>query len=176
MSRPYTLFIYSLKVIPNTELEKLMKERGVDIEEISATFMSIPPRLNNLMLYTLTMWRPPEWLWKRLLKHVKASTEEQRMYPRLGRWLRAMYLSRRALSHLVKLDFSAIPGRTGYYFWRLGLIGRVAQAHDQAPAAPAAAREGDRAREARGRREDRGLARPPLSGRAPRTPAGRGPR
>ncbi|HVF80139.1 MAG TPA: radical SAM protein [Solirubrobacteraceae bacterium] len=123
MSRPYTLFIYSLKVIPNTELEQAMQERGIDIEEISATFMSIPPRLNNLMLYTLTMWRPPEWLWRRLLKHVKASTEEQRMYPRLGRWLRAMYLSRRALSHLVKLDFSAIPGRTGYYFWRLGLIG-----------------------------------------------------
>jgi len=45
------------------------------------------------------------------------------MYPRLGRLLRGMYLSRRALSHLVKLDFSAIPGRTGYYFWRLGLIG-----------------------------------------------------
>ena len=123
MARPYTLFIYSLKVIPNTELEKAMKERGIDIEEISATFMAIPPRLNNLLLYTLTMWRPPEWLWKRLLKHVKASTEEQRMYPRLGRLLRGMYLSRRALSHLVKLDFSAIPGRTGYYFWRLGLIG-----------------------------------------------------
>jgi radical SAM superfamily enzyme YgiQ (UPF0313 family) len=123
MDRPYTLFIYSLKVIPNTELERAMKERGVDIEEISATFMSIPPRLNNLLLYVLTMWRPPEWLWKRLLKHVKASTEEQRLYPRLGSLLRGMYLSRRALSHLAKHDFSAIPGRTGYYFWRLGLVG-----------------------------------------------------
>ena len=123
MERPYTLFIYSLKVIPNTELEQAMKERGIDIEEISATFMSIPPRLNNLLLYTLTLWRPPEWLWKQLLKRVKASTEEQRMYPRLGHVLRTAYLSRRALSHLVKMDFSAIPGKTGYYAWRIGLVG-----------------------------------------------------
>ena len=123
MERPYTLFIYALKVIPNTELEKKLRELGVDIEEISATFMAIPARVNNLLLYTLTICRPPEWLWKRLLTRVRASTEEQKLYPRLGRVLRGMYLTRRALSHLVKLDFSATPGRTGYYFWRLGLIG-----------------------------------------------------
>jgi anaerobic magnesium-protoporphyrin IX monomethyl ester cyclase len=123
MERPYTLFIYALKVIPNTELEKKLKELGVDIEEISATFMAIPARVNNLLLYLLTIWRPPLWLWNRLLPRVRASTEEQRLYPRLGRVLRGMYLTRRALSHLVKLDFSATPGRTGYYFWRLGLIG-----------------------------------------------------
>jgi anaerobic magnesium-protoporphyrin IX monomethyl ester cyclase len=123
MERPYTLFIYALKVIPNTELEKKLKELGVDIEEISATFMAIPARVNNLLLYTLTFWRPPPWLWKRLLARVRTSTEEQKLYPRLGRVLRGMYLTRRALSHLVKLDFSATPGRTGYYAWRIGLIG-----------------------------------------------------
>jgi anaerobic magnesium-protoporphyrin IX monomethyl ester cyclase len=122
MERPYTLFIYSLKVIPNTELEKAMKERGVDIEEISATFMSIPPRVNNLLLYLLCIWRPPFWLWKRLLNRVHASTEEQKLYPRLGHVLRTAYLSRRALSHLAKMDFSAIPGRSGYIAWRIGLI------------------------------------------------------
>ena len=123
MERPYTLFIYSLKVIPNTQLEKAMKERGIDLDEIDATFMSIPPRVYNLLLYTLCLWRPPEWLWKQLLKRVQASTEPQKEYPRLGTFLRGAYLSRRALSHLRKLDFSAIPGRTGFWFWRLGLIG-----------------------------------------------------
>jgi radical SAM superfamily enzyme YgiQ (UPF0313 family) len=123
MERPYTLFIYSLKVIPNTELEKAMKERGVDIEEISATFMSIPPRVYNLLLYLLCIWRPPPWLWKRLLTRVHAVTEEQKLYPRTGHVLRTAYLSRRAISHLVKMDFSAIPGRSGYIAWRIGLIG-----------------------------------------------------
>ena len=122
MERPYTMFIYSLKVIPNTELEKAMKERGVDIEEISASFMSIPPRVNNLLLYLLCIWRPPTWLWKLLLTRVRASTEEQTLYPRLGTLLRGLYLSRRAVSHLAKMDFSAIPGRAGYIAWRIGLI------------------------------------------------------
>jgi len=37
MERPYTLFIYSLKVIPNTQLEKAMKERGIDLDEIDGS-------------------------------------------------------------------------------------------------------------------------------------------
>jgi radical SAM superfamily enzyme YgiQ (UPF0313 family) len=123
MERPYTLFIYALKVIPNTELEKAMKERGVDIEEIDATFFAIPPKMGNLLLYLLCLWRPPRWLWTRLLAHVHGSAEPQRLYPRTARALRTLYLGRRALSHLRKLDFSAIPGRTGYVVWRVGLIG-----------------------------------------------------
>ncbi len=49
MARPYTLFIYSLKVIPNTQLETLMKERGIDLDEINSSYQSIPPRAANLV-------------------------------------------------------------------------------------------------------------------------------
>ncbi len=123
MDRPYTLFIYSLKVIPNTELEKAMRERGIDIEEISANYFAIPPRVGNLLLYVLALVRPPQWLWKRLLKRVEASTTPQKEYPRLGMVLRTLYLMRRAADHLRVMDFSVIPGWTGYVFWRLGLVG-----------------------------------------------------
>jgi hypothetical protein len=123
MERPYTLFIYALKVIPNTELEKAMKERGVDIEEIDATFFAIPPKMGNILLYLLCLCRPPRWLWNRLLAHVHGSAEPQRLYPRAARVLRTLYLAKRAVSHLRKLDFSAIPGKTGYVVWRVGLIG-----------------------------------------------------
>ena len=58
-----------------------------------------------------------------LLSRVRSSTEEQKLYPRLGAFLRTAYLSRRALRHLVKMDFSAIPGRSGYIAWRVDLIG-----------------------------------------------------
>jgi radical SAM superfamily enzyme YgiQ (UPF0313 family) len=122
MDRPYTLFIYSLRVIPNTELEKAMKQAGVDIEEISATFFAIPPRWGNILLYVLCLWKPPEWLWKILLRRVHASSEPQKEYPRLAQFLRTLYLTRRALSHLRRMDFSAIPGDTGYTLWRLGFI------------------------------------------------------
>ena len=43
IDRPYTLFIYSLKVIPNTDLERAMTERGVDMQGIDAGYLIVPP-------------------------------------------------------------------------------------------------------------------------------------
>ena len=123
MNRPYTLFIYSLKVIPNTGLAAAMEERGLDLDEIDDSYLAIPPRWANLMLYLITLWRPPRWLWNRLLGRVRASGEEQKLYPRLGLVLRTLYLSKRVLSHVRVMDFSITPGRTGYLAWRVGLVG-----------------------------------------------------
>jgi radical SAM superfamily enzyme YgiQ (UPF0313 family) len=123
MPRPYTLFIYSLKVIPNTELEKAMRERGIDLDEIDSSFFVIPPRVGNLLLYVLCLVKPPRWLWKLLLRRVRSSREPQQLYPRLGVVLRTLYLGRRAAAHFARMDFSIFPGWTGYVFWRLGLVG-----------------------------------------------------
>jgi radical SAM superfamily enzyme YgiQ (UPF0313 family) len=123
MPRPYTLLIYSLKVIPNTELAKSMEAEGIDLEEISSSYLWIPPRAANLLLYLIALWRPPRWLWTRLLRYAQASSTQQPEYPRLGMVLRTLYLTKRVLTHLRQLDFSIIPGRTGYLVWRSGLIG-----------------------------------------------------
>ncbi|MDQ4130070.1 MAG: radical SAM protein, partial [Actinomycetota bacterium] len=122
MDRPYTLFIYSLKIIPNTELERAMTERGVDLDGISSSYMVIPPRAANLILYVLAVWRPPRWLFDKMLKTVKPSSEPQRMYPRVGMLLRSLYLARRAFDHMRFADVSVLPGRTGYVLWRLGIV------------------------------------------------------
>ena len=47
MDRPYTLFIYSLKVIPNTGLAAAMEERGVDLEEIDDSYLVDPAALGE---------------------------------------------------------------------------------------------------------------------------------
>jgi anaerobic magnesium-protoporphyrin IX monomethyl ester cyclase len=122
LPRPYTLFIYSLKVIPNTQLEQAMRERGIDLEQIDSSYASIPPRWANLLLYLLTLWRPPRWLFDLLLRRVRASGDQQRLYPRLGLMLRAAYLGRKVINHLRYMDFSLIPGSSGYVAWRLGLV------------------------------------------------------
>jgi radical SAM superfamily enzyme YgiQ (UPF0313 family) len=122
LPRPYTLLIYSLKVIPNTELEKAMRERGIDIEEISANYSRIPHRAANLLLYLLALWRPPRRVFDRLLRRVEASSTPQREYPILGPLLRTLYLSRRVFDHLRFMDFSIIPGWSGYVAWRFGLV------------------------------------------------------
>jgi anaerobic magnesium-protoporphyrin IX monomethyl ester cyclase len=123
IDRPYTLYIYSLKIIPNTELSRAMTERGVDLEGISSSYMVIPPRWGNLMLYVLAVWRPPRWLFDRLLRRVKPSSEEQPFHPRLGMVLRSAYLAKRAVDHLRFADVSVLPGRSGYVLWRLGVVG-----------------------------------------------------
>jgi anaerobic magnesium-protoporphyrin IX monomethyl ester cyclase len=120
--RPFTLNIFSLKLIPNTVLERRMKEEGVDIEEVDSNYANIPPRWANMLLYLLVMWKPPRWLFDRLLRRVRASNEEQPMYPVRGGLLRAMYMIKRGLDHLAHLDFSTIPGYTGYVFWKIGLV------------------------------------------------------
>ncbi len=136
MPRPYTLFIYSLKVIPNTELERLISERGIELDEIDSSYFVIPPRVGNLLLYLLCLWKPPEWLWKRLLRRVRASTEPQPIYPRLGLILRTLYLAHRAIWHFRRMDFSIFPGWTGYAFWRVGLVGNYQRRYAKRIAKP----------------------------------------
>jgi len=123
MPRPYTLFIYSLKVIPNTDLEKALRERGIDLDAISANYASIPPKAANLVLYLLALVRPPRWLFNLLLRRVRATLEPQREHPALGMVLRTLYLTKRVLNHLRFMDFSIIPGWSGYVAWRVGLVG-----------------------------------------------------
>jgi len=122
MARPYWLFVYSLKVIPNTGLAEAMKQRGIDLDEIDASYLVVPPRVANLLLYLLVLWRPPRWLWERLLARVRASSEPQPMYPVLGAVLRTLYLTKRVLWHLRVMDLSITPGKTSYLLWRTGLV------------------------------------------------------
>lgn len=122
LPRPFNLLILSLKVIPNTELEKAMRERGIDLEQIDSSYIVIPPRYANLLLYLLNVIKPPRWLWKLLLRGVRASGEPQRLYPRLGIALRTLHLAKRALGHMRRMDFSITPGWAGYWCWRIGLV------------------------------------------------------
>ena len=122
MPRPYTLFIYSLKVIPNTEMEQAMKDRGIDLEEIDASYTVIPARAANLLLYILALCRPPRKLFDWGLKRVEGSGTPQREYPVLGMILRTAFQAKRVIDHLRFMDFSIIPGWTGYVAWRIGLV------------------------------------------------------
>ena len=122
LARPYTLLIYSLKVIPNTGLADALEQRGIDLDEIDDSYLIVPPRVANLLLYLLVLWRPPRWIWERLLARVRASSEPQPLYPRLGMLLRTLYLTRRVLGHLRVMDLSITPGKTSWWLWRAGIV------------------------------------------------------
>ncbi len=137
MRRPYTLFIYSLKVIPNTQMEQEMKDRGVDLEEISANYAVIPNRAANLILYTLALCRPPRRLFDWALRRVEGSATPQPEYRKLGMALRTMYQAKRVIDHLRFMDFSIIPGWSGYIAWRIGLVGLWRKRFTPRPPRPA---------------------------------------
>ena len=122
MDRPYTLNLYSLKVIPNTDLEQSMKELGIDLDTISSNFVTLPAVWANVLMYILAVWRPPRWLFDRWLLHVEASSAEQPRYPVYLFLARALFLVKRGIDHLRFMDFSVLPGITGYIAWRIGLI------------------------------------------------------
>jgi radical SAM superfamily enzyme YgiQ (UPF0313 family) len=122
MARPYTLNLYSLKVIPNTQLARDIAEQGIDMEEISSTYNEIRPSWTNILIYLLTFWRPPRWLFDRLLEHVEAPSQEERMHPGFAFVMRFIYLTKRSLAHLRFMEFSALPGRAGYFAWKIGLV------------------------------------------------------
>jgi hypothetical protein len=99
-----------------------MHENGIDLEQINANYMSLRPTLGNALLFLLTWYRPPRWLFDRLLKKVRAYGEEQPSY-RLSLFLaRLPWLMLQALRHLRWGEFSVITGWTGWVLWRTGIL------------------------------------------------------
>jgi anaerobic magnesium-protoporphyrin IX monomethyl ester cyclase len=136
MPRPYTLNIYALKVIPNTALAQTLQDEGIDLEDISANYAHISPKVGNLLLFVLICWRPPRWLFDRALRLVKPTTTPQHEFRLLGFVLTALYRTKRLFELLRFLDFSIIPGWCGYVVWRLGLVGYWRRRHYPRPPRP----------------------------------------
>ncbi len=122
MARPFSLSIFSLRVIPNTILEKQMLEQGLELEKINENYRALRPTFANVLLYLLTLWRPPRRLFCRLLRNVRAGSEPQRSYGALIVVVRIVWLIQQGLRHLKHGEFTAITGYPGYLLWKLGVL------------------------------------------------------
>src|SRR5207237_3775573 len=122
MARPFTLNIFSLRVIPNTTLEKQMLEHGFDVEQINENYTSLRATWANVLLYVLMVWKPPRKLFDRLLQKVRAYNEPQPSHPVLIHLVRIPWLIQQGLRHLKFGEFSVITGYPGYILWRTGIL------------------------------------------------------
>ena len=122
LARPFTLNIFSLRSIPNTELERQMKERKISLDDISANYSHNAPTMANCLIYLIATMRVPLFLFHFMLARSRALLEPQPQYPKLSMVCRALYLTKRALNHLRFMDFSVLTGRTGYFLHRIGFI------------------------------------------------------
>lgn len=123
LPKPFTLNLFSLRSIPNTELEKQMAERNIDIDKISADYMHNAPTLANCLVYLIAAGRVPRFIYSYFLARARPLMEPQPRYPILTRLCRLIYLTKRAFDHLRFMDFSILTGNTGYVLWRAGVIG-----------------------------------------------------
>lgn len=127
MPRPFTLSVFSLRLIPGTELEKQIKaaiDAGeLEMEGIDKNYKAVAPTLANALLFLTAAVRLPRPLFEYLLRYAKPSHEPQRRVPVLLFLCRSLLFARRGLSHLRVMDFSVLPGRIGYFLWKIGWIG-----------------------------------------------------
>ncbi len=127
LERPYTLTIFGLRVFPKTKLWEYFAvhpESG-DPHKINSSYLDTRPTMGNILLYMLAAGKPPARLFNWLLKFVKGYNEAQPSHPILHFLMKNIYLSKRAIDHLIKLDFTVIVGSWTYWVWKLGLINRV---------------------------------------------------
>jgi len=123
MPRPFTANVYSLRVIPNTGLAKQFEDRGVDVPSITKYYGSDYNRtLANCLVFTLTFWKIPKWLYKILRKKIYPIQMKQPRYPILFTLARTGYHIKRLFDHMRFLDFSFLTGRFGYYLWKFRII------------------------------------------------------
>lgn len=122
LARPYTLNIYSLRVIPNTVLAQQIEQLNLSIDTISANYIGVAPTLANCLVFILSTVPIPNWLFEKWLSKAKPLLSEQQHYPRFLRFCRFVYLCRRAVDHLRFMDFSVLTGSMGYVLWWSGVI------------------------------------------------------
>lgn len=123
MPRPFTLNIFSLKVIPNTKLADTLAALGISHSNIEKeSYFVVRPTLGNVLVYMLAVYRPPMWIFDFFLRHVKGYNDEQSNYFITLHLFRVTYLLKRGLSHIWFMDFSVIPGKIGWMLWKAGII------------------------------------------------------
>jgi len=123
MPRPFNLNIFALRVIPNTQLAIDMKKRGIDIPTIEKSYITGYHRtVGNALVFMLAASKIPNWMYKFLRKKVFPTHMKQPQYPILFFFARTAYLIKKGIDHLKFMDFSVLPGKPGYYLWKLGII------------------------------------------------------
>jgi anaerobic magnesium-protoporphyrin IX monomethyl ester cyclase len=122
LARPFTCNVFSLRVIPNTVLEKQMRESGIDLEQINANYLQVRPNWANIVLFLVLTFRPPRRVFDWMLRRVRAYSEPQPLHPLLLNLVTIPWLIKQGLRHLRFAEFSILTGRTGFILWRLGIL------------------------------------------------------
>ena len=124
LPRPFTLNVFALRAIPNTQLARDIEARGVTIPPIDKCYtVGFHPTLGNILVFALVIWKIPKWLFSILRNKSYPAHHKQSRYPVSFRAIYIAYLVKRGFGHLRFMDFSITGGRATYFLWKFGIIG-----------------------------------------------------
>ena len=124
LPRPYTLTLFSLRAFEKTQLWEYFAKNPHRNAGMGTSYLHTRKTMVNVLLYLLGAGKPPETLFRLLLRRVQGGEDQQKQYPLLHLLAKLVWLTRRGFSHLRKCDFTTLGGRPAYLLWKLGLIGR----------------------------------------------------
>ncbi len=122
MPRPFTLNVFSLRIIPNTRLSEELEKRGVSIDDIRKPYTKPRPTVSNMLVFAMTVCRLPEGIFNFFRNRALPTHMPQPHYPVLMLLMRLLYLMKRASDHLLYLDLTVASGRSAVLAWRLGVL------------------------------------------------------
>lgn len=122
MPRPYTLNVFSLRVIPNTRMEESLMEHGVSIDDIRKPYTKPRPTLSNILVFMMAAMPLPERVFRYFRAKALPTPVEQPHYPTLMLMARLAYLLKRGLDHLLFLDLTVGSGRPAVWLWNSGVL------------------------------------------------------
>ena len=122
MPRPFTLNVFSLRIIPNTRLSDELEKRGVSIDDIRKPYTKPRPTVSNMLVFAMIAFQLPEGIFKFFRARALPTQMPQTHYPTLMLLMRLLYLMKRASDHLLYLDLTVASGRSAVLAWKLGVL------------------------------------------------------
>ncbi|MBF0344772.1 MAG: radical SAM protein [Nitrospirae bacterium] len=131
LPRPFILNIFSLAVIPNTELAFEFERLGISAKSIKDSYTKILPSFANVLVHLSTIARIPSKLLNYLLKFAKPYSESQVYFPNLLFIVRFFFYFKRLIEYVVHFDYSVLGGKFGYFLWKTGIINKYKEMRDR---------------------------------------------
>jgi anaerobic magnesium-protoporphyrin IX monomethyl ester cyclase len=122
MPRPFTLNVFSLRIIPNTRMSEELEKRGVSIDDIRKPYTKPRPTVSNMLVFAMVAFRLPESIYTFVRNRSLPTHMPQTHYPTLMLMMRLLYLIKRASDHLLYLDLTVASGRSAVLAWKLGIL------------------------------------------------------
>jgi len=113
--RPFTFNVFSLRKFPGTKLTAYFDENGIECPDLP--FFQARPTFCNVLLYLIACHKIPDRLFEWLLLKVRGNEEEQKEYKALLRIVYFVYLAKRGMDCVLKMDLSRFTGSWLYVYW-----------------------------------------------------------